>query len=141
MDECVYVCPFEPLKSLEIVAYCFGSVSIHLCVFGVTLFAHSWRPTAHFNGIFGPIGVPFGWGEWSAWSTCSTTCGNGAITRSRDCVGTCGATCVGKASESVLCTNVDACDSTSTTPGSILSMEWDIPDCDEFLSLLSIYTY
>ena len=45
-----------------------------------------------------------GWGVWSAWSSCSTTCGKGTITRTRGCTNpapSCGgASCAGAASES-----------------------------------------
>ncbi|XP_052236542.1 coadhesin-like isoform X2 [Dreissena polymorpha] len=43
------------------------------------------------------------WREWSDWSSCSSTCGMGLKTRSRDCGGQLGHSCPGPNTESNLC--------------------------------------
>ena len=46
------------------------------------------------------------WGDWSAWSECTATCGGGRRTRRRSCEG--GNTCVGRQTEYTDC-NTDSC--------------------------------
>ena len=52
------------------------------------------------------------WSDWSAWSTCSTTCGGGFRTRTRECLTESGLEVLceeGMAIEEEIC-NDDACD-------------------------------
>uniref|UniRef100_H2Y3E3 Hemicentin-1 n=1 Tax=Ciona intestinalis TaxID=7719 RepID=H2Y3E3_CIOIN len=45
------------------------------------------------------------WGTWRSWSTCSSTCGQGHTTRTRDCSTTNGGSCFGDAMERRTCTD------------------------------------
>ena len=53
------------------------------------------------------------WSEWSPWSTCSKTCGDGKMTRQRKCdspppaFG--GAYCAGNESASIYCKQAECC--------------------------------
>ena len=50
------------------------------------------------------------WNEWSPWSFCSATCGDGTITRSRSCVSGNDRECVGEPTEQSSC-NLTKCPS------------------------------
>ncbi|XP_078487952.1 uncharacterized protein LOC100179634 isoform X3 [Ciona intestinalis] len=45
------------------------------------------------------------WGTWRSWSSCSSTCGRGYTTRTRDCSTTNGGSCFGDAMERRTCTD------------------------------------
>ena len=47
------------------------------------------------------------WGEWSVWSDCSVTCGDGKITATRACKT--GTDCQGDAEKTKPCDNLPAC--------------------------------
>ncbi|MFH4980123.1 hypothetical protein AB6A40_006832 [Gnathostoma spinigerum] len=52
------------------------------------------------------------WGSWSEWSECSTLCGDGTMTRSRECFDPSGyptSTCQGKNMDSQRCTEKSGC--------------------------------
>ncbi|KAL3886367.1 hypothetical protein ACJMK2_026365 [Sinanodonta woodiana] len=53
------------------------------------------------------------WGHWSAWSSCSVTCGSGNMTRTRSCDNPApsngGKTCEGTVTESTSCSNETMC--------------------------------
>ena len=78
----------------------------------------SMVPTA--NGVHGPLAVRHfcsvpvngGYGPWSAWSSCTKTCGGGVQSRSRECndppPDPDGLPCVGPSSDTHGC-NVDMC--------------------------------
>jgi len=53
--------------------------------------------------------------EWSQWSTCSVTCGQGSQVRTRTCVSPYGTHCSGPLRESRVCNNTALC------PGSVSS--------------------
>ena len=48
------------------------------------------------------VGTPLYWGSWSAWGAC-TGCGVGTQSQSRNCLGTCGPTCVGPSMSTQTC--------------------------------------
>jgi len=66
--------------------------------------------------MFTIFSVNGNWGAWSAWATCSKSCGTGSQTRTRLCNSPApsngGAACAGSASESQAC-NTQTC----STPG------------------------
>ncbi|KAL6062590.1 hypothetical protein STEG23_027055, partial [Scotinomys teguina] len=47
--------------------------------------------------------------EWSQWSTCSVTCGQGSQVRTRTCVSPYGTHCSGPLRESRVCNNTALC--------------------------------
>jgi len=53
-----------------------------------------------------------GWTDWTAWTTCTKTCGNGTQTHTRNCTNPRpsggGLTCVGFSRETQIC-NTDPC--------------------------------
>ncbi|MEQ2210017.1 Adhesion G protein-coupled receptor B3, partial [Xenoophorus captivus] len=51
--------------------------------------------------------------EWSQWSSCSVTCGQGSQVRTRTCVSPYGTHCSGPLRESRVCNNTAPC------PGSV----------------------
>ncbi|CAJ0583415.1 unnamed protein product, partial [Mesorhabditis spiculigera] len=62
-----------------------------------------------------PQSVDGGWSEWSDWSRCTSNCGIGLKTRSRECIPPVngGAPCFGRSSEVAKCTNeLDVCTAT-----------------------------
>ena len=57
------------------------------------------------------VGVPgsvwSSWSSWSPWGTCSTSCGDGVVTRQRVCMHESpGNTCQGKTAEIILCSAI-----------------------------------
>ena len=70
----------------------------HLCVSSISL-CHSLEPES--TG---------GWGSWSSFSPCSSTCGGGTRTRTRECKDSAsgGAECPGEPSETEAC-NTEEC--------------------------------
>ena len=58
------------------------------------------------------IDIDGGWGDWTSWSSCSETCGNGTETRTRECDNPepteSGTDCLGNNAESQQC-NAGAC--------------------------------
>lgn len=64
-----------------------------------------------------PTGDP-GAEEWSQWSSCSVTCGQGSQVRTRTCVSPYGSHCSGPLRESRVCNNTAPC------PGSVSHRHW-----------------
>lgn len=66
-----------------------------------------------------PTGDP-GAEEWSQWSSCSVTCGQGSQVRTRTCVSPYGSHCSGPLRESRVCNNTALC------PGSVSHRHWTV---------------
>lgn len=66
-----------------------------------------------------PTGDP-GAEEWSQWSSCSVTCGQGSQVRTRTCVSPYGSHCSGPLRESRVCNNTAPC------PGSASHRHWTV---------------
>lgn len=66
-----------------------------------------------------PTGDP-GAEEWSQWSSCSVTCGQGSQVRTRTCVSPYGSHCSGPLRESRVCNNTAPC------PGSVSRKHWTV---------------
>ena len=69
------------------------------------------KANSNFTTLF-QIFLDGNWGAWSAYGTCSVTCGGGTQTHTRVCnnpaLANGGATCLGSSSESVAC-NTQLC--------------------------------
>ena len=60
-----------------------------------------YRSSFIYSGL--STGTPYAWSAWSAWGTCTSTCGTGTQTSTRTCDGTCGTICAGAASQTQSC--------------------------------------
>lgn len=86
-----------------------------------------------------PTGNP-GAEEWSQWSSCSVTCGQGSQVRTRTCISPYGSHCSGPLRESRVCNNTAPC------PGSVSHRHWTVLQNLYFPSfrarqLLSLFVY
>lgn len=72
--------------------------------------------------------------EWSQWSSCSVTCGQGSQVRTRTCVSPFGTHCSGPLRESRVCNNTAPC------PGSVSQQMHSGTSC-LFVELLSFFSF